>query len=60
MKVFAGLFVTAMSFGLLGCPEEPKADPSKAAAQPANQASSAAPAAAPASTTKAEEQGSGW
>ncbi|NUQ72927.1 MAG: hypothetical protein HUU21_05165 [Polyangiaceae bacterium] len=47
MKVFAGLFVTAMSFGLLGCPEEPKADPSKAAAQPANQASSAAPAAAP-------------
>lgn len=60
MKVFAVLFISALSFGLLGCPEEPKADPSKAAAKPADQASSAAPAAAPASTKKTEEQGSGW
>jgi hypothetical protein len=60
MKVFAVLFVTALSFGLLGCPEEPTADPSKASVKPAAPASSAAPATAPASTKKTEDQGSGW
>lgn len=63
MKVFAVLFVASLSFGLLGCPEEPKADPSKASvkgAAPTSSASSAAPATAPASTKKTEDQGSGW
>jgi len=58
MKVFAVLFVASLSFGLLGCPEEPKADPSKASVKGAAPTSSAAPAAAPAKKT--EDQGSGW
>jgi hypothetical protein len=55
MKVVAILFVTALSFGLLGCPEAPKAEPTKDSVKPAT---SAAPAAAPAKKT--EDQGSGW
>lgn len=61
MKVFAVLCFTALSFGLLGCPEDaPKPDPSKASAKPAAPATSAAPATAPASTKKTDDQGSGW
>jgi hypothetical protein len=59
MKMFAVLSLAALSFGLLGCPEEEaKPDPSKAAG--AKAATSAAPAAAPAPTTKAKEEGGGW
>ncbi|HLM75280.1 MAG TPA: hypothetical protein VK459_21360 [Polyangiaceae bacterium] len=57
MKVVAILFVTALSFGLLGCPEAPKAEPTKDSVKPTT---SAAPATTPASTKKTEDQGSGW
>ena len=58
MKMFAVVSLAALSFCLLGCPEEEaKPDPSKAAGAKAG--TSAAPA-APAPSTKAKEEGGGW